>query len=123
VRQPRTPVKRWTARIVGQPTITAETLAGLATYSATATTGTGTMNAKTVAAGAAFAAVWQVAGHYVPAAKPFEKPTVPARIAAYTLRHNGHPARPGHCHQRPHAGCRVCHRCRCGCGHRCRLRR
>ncbi len=32
VRQPRTPVKRWTVRTVGQPTITAETLAGLATH-------------------------------------------------------------------------------------------
>lgn len=32
VRQPRTAVKRWTLRIVGAPTITAETLAGLATY-------------------------------------------------------------------------------------------
>lgn len=30
-RQPRTPVK-WTVRTVGQPVITAETLAGLATY-------------------------------------------------------------------------------------------
>jgi len=47
------------------------------------------MNAKTVAAGAAFAAVWQVAGHYIPAAKPFERPTVPARIAAYTYGTTG----------------------------------
>lgn len=28
--RPRVPVKRWTVRTVGQPTITAETLAGLA---------------------------------------------------------------------------------------------
>ena len=32
VRQPRTAVKRWTVRTVGQPVITAETLAGLATH-------------------------------------------------------------------------------------------
>lgn len=32
VKQPRQPVKRWTLRVVGAPHITAETLAGLATY-------------------------------------------------------------------------------------------
>lgn len=35
-------------------------------------------------AGATVAALWQVAGHYTPCARPWDRPTVPERIGAYT---------------------------------------
>lgn len=41
------------------------------------------MDTSRVIAGAAVAALWQVAGHYIPLARPYERPNVPSRIGAY----------------------------------------
>lgn len=47
------------------------------------------MNAKSLVAGAAFAATWQIMGHYLPVSKPFERPNVPSRLGAYTYGTTG----------------------------------
>lgn len=41
------------------------------------------MDTSRVVAGATVSALWQITGHYIPLAKPYEHPNVPSRLGAY----------------------------------------